>query len=251
MPAVVFVCWETRTPQATEEDGTPFAQDAGQDFLAITSAIWSRPTMSKKYLSLEEAANLLNIPVHELQRLRERGEVRGFADRGNWKFKQEDIENLARSLQADSNPDVPMIPEDNDATAMFDLDAGEGDSSDDVGEQPTVIRKDGSLSDDNLLLDEEGGKDPLADSDSDVRLVGGPEVEIDLDSDSDVKLAGVDEIPGESGNDGTLPEFQMEGMNSDSDVRLLGPDSDSNINLDSADSDSDVQLVGNDSASDV
>ena len=38
----------------------------------------------KKYLSLEEAAKLLKLQPEELIRLREKGDVRGFADRGTW-----------------------------------------------------------------------------------------------------------------------------------------------------------------------
>ncbi len=63
--------------------------------------------MSKKYLSLEEAAQMLGISKDELNRLRERQEIRGFADRGTWKFKHEDIETLLRRRQADSDPEVP------------------------------------------------------------------------------------------------------------------------------------------------
>ena len=37
--------------------------------------------ISKKYLSLEEAAALLKVKTEELIRLREKGDVRGFADR--------------------------------------------------------------------------------------------------------------------------------------------------------------------------
>ena len=60
-----------------------------------------------------------------------------------------------------------------------------------------------------------------SDSDSDVRLVGGPDIDMTPDSDSDVKLVGVD---------------------SDSDVKLIGEE---------LDSDSDVKLVGDESDSDV
>jgi len=44
---------------------------------------------SKKYLSLEEAASLLKVKTEELIRLREKGDIRGFADRapGNSKRK--------------------------------------------------------------------------------------------------------------------------------------------------------------------
>ena len=64
---------------------------------------------TKKYLTLEEAARQLSMAPDELVRLRERGEIRGFADRGTWKFRSEDVEEFSRSRDADSSPEVPII----------------------------------------------------------------------------------------------------------------------------------------------
>lgn len=172
--------------------------------------------MSKKYLSLEEAANLLNVPTSELMRMREQGEIRGFADRGNWKFKVDDVEAMVRVNSGDSNPEIPLFAEEDDES---------------VGEQPTIISK--GLSDDELnasILDDDDDAD--ADDESDVLLVGGPSFDLD-DSDSDVKLVGLDsaaEIPTDISD--TAAEIDLSG--SDSDVRL------------SADSDSDVRLIADD-----
>jgi len=166
--------------------------------------------MTKKYLSLEEAARVLGIAQEELVRLREKGDIRGFADRGNWKFKQDDVDGLARRLQADSSPEVPLY---------------EGE----MGEQPTTIRR--HTPSDNLL----SGDDPeSSNSDSDVRLVGAADsgLSFGIDSDSDVKLTGAaGQRPGAEGTD---PEFPIYKPGSDSDVKLTA-----------SDSDSDVKLVGN------
>src|SRR6516162_153797 len=94
--------------------------------------------MSKKYLSIEEAAEQLGIPSTELNRLREKGMIRAFADRGTWKFKEEDVEKLGRSRQADSDPDVPLMPS-KDEGSSSDL-FGDEDA---LGDQPTIIRKGG------------------------------------------------------------------------------------------------------------
>lgn len=206
--------------------------------------------MSKKYLSLDEAAAYLHMAKDELNRKRERGEIRGFADRGTWKFKVDDVEAFARTLQADSNPDVPLMPESGPAESSVvagapdelrlpsDIDEGE----DEISEQPTVIRRGTPASSDvqdsgeeSVFAPEDSGDalvDDESDSDSDVRLVGGPDIDMAPDSDSDVKLVGVD---------------------SDSDVKLIGEelDSDSDVKLVGDDSDSDVKLVGDDSDSDV
>jgi len=63
--------------------------------------------MAKKYLNLEDAAKRLGIDPEALMQLREDGEIRGFADRGSWKFREQDIEEYGRSLQTDSSPDIP------------------------------------------------------------------------------------------------------------------------------------------------
>ena len=68
--------------------------------------------MAKKYLSTDEAAALLNLSVEQINSLREAGELRGFADRGTFKFKVDDIEEYARQQQTDSSPDVPLIDPD-------------------------------------------------------------------------------------------------------------------------------------------
>ena len=219
--------------------------------------------MAKKYLSLEEAAAQLGMKVDDLKRLRETGDIRGFADRGTWKFKPEDVEELARSRQADSDPEVPILGGDDDeplpsgegSSVVLGKDgegssvvrrSGEGssvilsDEEDDVGRQPTIIRKEGE------------GLSSLSASDSDVRLVlddsltedSSPDVTVPKkkESDSDVRLV----------DDAAKPD------DSDSDVKLVADGSDSDVQLvDPAggkaadDSDSDVQLVGDKSHSDI
>ncbi len=68
--------------------------------------------MAKKYLSLEEAASLLGMSVDAVRRAREKGDLRGFQDRGSWKFREQDIDEFRRSQQADSSPDMPMLSAD-------------------------------------------------------------------------------------------------------------------------------------------
>ena len=58
--------------------------------------------MAKKYLTLEEAAERLGLSTDHLMRLREQGDIRGFADRGSWKFNEEEIEEFARRSEIDS-----------------------------------------------------------------------------------------------------------------------------------------------------
>jgi len=191
--------------------------------------------MSKKYLSLDEAARMLSLAPEELVRLRERGEVRGFADRGTWKFKHEDVETLLRRRQADSSPELPL------AAPELPLSGGK---KADMGEQPTVIRRERAADHDHLLSEPES--EPVhVDSDSDVRLTGSPDMDLDfnfdIEGDSDVKLTGLKNT--NQNNIGTDPEIVINQPGSDSDVRLVRPDSDSDVKL-TADSNSDVKLVG-------
>jgi hypothetical protein len=201
--------------------------------------------MSKKYLNLEEAAALLRMATSELNKLREKGEIRAFADRGNWKFREEDVDTLLRSRQADSNPDLPLLP--SDSSNEFVL----GDDEDVLSDEPTIIRKNknasSSDSDIRLMLDDSDSSVsdvvlPLSDSDSDVKLVGETRSKGKSASDSDVKLVGESGVLADNvlgGGPGSDSDVKLIGATSDSDVRLIG---DSVIGL-KPDSDSDVKLA--------
>lgn len=187
--------------------------------------------MSKKYLSLEEAAAQIGISTSELNRLREKGAIRAFADRGTWKFKEEEVEKLARSRQADSDPDVPLRsfepPSDgSESDLLF--------SDDDVAaNEPTIIRKGreddtGSDSDVRLIFDDsmnvpeaDEGSD-TDDSDSDVKLAGGTAASAEAGSDSDVKLV-TDTEPAES--TGSDSDVQLVSSDSSGDVKVAEPGS--------------------------
>lgn len=191
----------------------------------------------KKYLSLEEAAQQVGVSVDELKRLREKGDLRGFADRGTWKFKFEDIEELSRRRQGNSDPDLPLFSDEtmNDSAIRGD---------DDVGEQPTIIRghDKGSDSDVKLVPDNSATMsfDPkLLESDSDIKIQsnwGGsdvrqaPNIASDVrespfykdDSASDVKLTGSE--AGKGAGRSSAPSDVRTGsfkLDSDSDVKLV------------------------------
>lgn len=196
---------------------------------------------NKKYLSLEEAAKLLGVSTIELTRLREEGQVRGFADRGTWKFRQEDVEKTKRIRQSDSSPDVPLVTEDENEEFGSSVVLG-GEEEDELGAQPTIIR--GSALDDEDL--------DAGTSDSDVRLIlddslvnsGDSKLDVSLsvDSDSDVRLTEDNKKSGSTDQ-------------SDSDVKLVTQDSDSDVRLADVDdsgpkSDSDVKIYeGNEAQS--
>ena len=181
--------------------------------------------MAKKYLSLEEAAEYLGMSVDEVKQQREAGNLRGFADRANWKFRSEDLEEFKRNRTTTSDADVPILDPDSKGS-VFDAENDDAEN-DDLSEQATVIRS-GSIYDD----DADG---PLGASDSDVRLILGDDLSGSAasDSDSDVRLA-TDESDVHLADD--LDDLFA---TTDSDVRLMGNDALPAID----ESSSDVSLV--------
>lgn len=53
--------------------------------------------MDKKFLSAEEAVALFGIAAADLQRLVDEGQLKALADRGSWKYRREEIEQLIKS----------------------------------------------------------------------------------------------------------------------------------------------------------
>lgn len=212
--------------------------------------------MAKKYITLQDASAQLGISEEQLKEFRAKGDIRGFADRGNWKFRQEDVEEFARSMQVDSGADLPLL-NDPDSNIL-------ADDDDVIAEQPTIIRKSDSnvLGDSGLDLDEGA-------SDSGVRMVldeslteqssapkSGSDIPVSFgDSSPEMALEGSSGDLSEEGSSAEIPlsfgdssaEFGIE-LDSDEsesvDIPLLG-DSDSDVAL--VDSDSDVQLADSDS----
>jgi hypothetical protein len=158
--------------------------------------------MAQEYLTLEEAARKLGMAPEELTQMRERKEIRGFADRGTWRFRAQDIEELGRRRGLGSNPDLPLAevppPAPHDSPApkkvekeeSFPFSLGSEDQVE-IGHFPLPP----SGSSGSLSKPGSGGKSgPKSPprkpgSDSDVRLVAdGSDVGFQIASDSDVRL---------------------------------------------------------------
>lgn len=201
--------------------------------------------MAKKYLNLEEAAELLGLSTDEVKKLRQDGALRGFQDGGNWKFREADLTEYRRSNQMESTEDLSTdLSSDDDAPLSL------GASDSDV----------------RLLADD------LLDSDSDVKLLGGDDL-LD-DSDSDVKLAAPDHTDSDIRLAETEATFKLPDIDEDksplpaaddvgsgislevvgSGAMLLGEDSgisleidDSGISLEADDSGISLEAYGSDS----
>jgi excisionase family DNA binding protein len=212
--------------------------------------------MVQGYYTLDEAAHILGMSTGDLTQMAQRHEVRAFADGGSWRFRTQDIEELARRRGLGSNPEVPLgeaprpkaqdspVPKKetdpssgDEGIFKFALDPADSAQVDLGGE----VRPGGPASSSKL-----GGKSssrnlgpksppPLQGSDSDVRLVAdGSDIDYRMAKDSDVQVVG-DSGPPSSKSAAKKKPVPQE----DSQVRLVPMDT----------TDSDVQIVS-DSSSD-
>jgi excisionase family DNA binding protein len=176
--------------------------------------------MVQGFYTLEEAARYLGVAEEELNQMAQKREIRAFADRGTWRFRTQDVEELARRRGKGSNPDLQLgegarpapaaAPED---SSVFTFSLGADDEEVKFGEEktregPSSVHGPGSGSGKSA-----GPKSPSPKpgSDSDVRLVSeGSDVNFKIASDSAIKTVG--ETGSKSGK---------KGGKSDSDVKIV------------------------------
>jgi hypothetical protein len=219
--------------------------------------------MVQGYYNLNEAAQALGMQPDELRQMAQKNQIRSFQDRGTLRFRQADIQELARRRGATSDPGLvlpepksgpktptalksgpisggpkspkspPKTPKQQpvDSPEIFDF-ALDADDRIDVGREGDSGPKSGPRS---------GVKKGSAGSDSDVKLVAG------AGPDSDVKLIGDSKVKmPESGPKTPSGQRKPGGPTSPSPKKNV----DSGVRLVSADSDSDVKIVGPGGAAD-
>src|SRR5439155_25847076 len=64
--------------------------------------------MVQGYYTLEESAKLLGMSPDELKQLARKGEIRSFQDRGTWRFRIQDIQEMARQQSDASDPELVL-----------------------------------------------------------------------------------------------------------------------------------------------
>ncbi|WP_459557695.1 helix-turn-helix domain-containing protein [Lacunimicrobium album] len=228
--------------------------------------------MATKYITLEEAAARLKLGVDQLKKLRADGEIRGFADRGTWKFRDTDIDEYARKVQGDSDPDFPAMSDDDffntvsgdmgsDSDVRLVSDSGptsykitDEDSDSDVQlVDSSMDLKNASKppveSDDKLKVNDSGAAWAKV-SDSDVRIIqsGKSSGKNEISPDSDIQLAESSPAwkvmdPSATKRPGTSDITLKNDPEADSDVKLVQGSAISKLN----DSDSDVRIIGDSS----
>lgn len=215
-----------------------------------------------QYYTLEEAARLLGVSADDVKKMAERNELRPFRDRGTMRFRGQEVEEMARRRGRGSDPELQLgeastprksklggppsgigrkskLQKPPDAPEVFDFDLPIEDDQVDLGKDLNLSSGPGSAA--GRSRNKLGGpKSPLPTpgSDSDVRLVGDSNAQLDfqLASDSDVKLVD---------SSGPKSSSQLSGPKSAS--RLSKPPStrgDSSVRMVPLDDDSGVQLGG-------
>src|SRR5262245_50389021 len=153
----------------------------------------------QQYMTLEEAAKHLYMPPDELREMAKKKTIRAFQDRGSWRFRTQDIEELARARGLGSDPA---------------LQPGEGKNPPSSGEtrKPPSSKKpaDSELLPVDFALDDsdevqlgrerhaspgprspgKSGRTPKPGSDSDVRLVDDSNIDFQVEPDVKVESSG-------------------------------------------------------------
>ena len=147
-----------------------------------------------KFIQLEEAAKMLGISEEKLNEMRENQDVRAFRDGSGWKFREEDVQELAKNMPSDAADSMLDLGEE----LTLDLD----DSAPVDEESKTVLVSDLEL----------GGSDVT--TESTVLKGGAPELsDIELDDPEDEPMHGASDLSLSGvgfGSDVTLTEAEDE-----------------------------------------
>jgi len=167
--------------------------------------------MAQKYYSAEEAAKVLGVVPADVTAMHQRNELRGYRDGANWKFKVEDVDELAAQRSGGSDE----LPEDDDVL-LSEVELGASDA----GLSGSVIGGDKdktSSADSDLQLADSGVE--LGAEDSGGEGSGSGMDELDLTLDEDVSLE--DSQLGESAESGGST-IDLSGKDLDDDDLVLG-----------------------------
>ncbi len=229
----------------------------------------------QQYYTLEEAARVLRTTPEELKRMAENKEIRAFRDRGNMRFRSQEIDEMARQRGFGSDPELqlgeagrakrgdspPPAKKGDKGVFDFTLDPDANDQVE-IGQELVVETPSGKQRKPPSSKKNVGGPSsppPKAGTDSDVRLVPDQSDpgEFTVAVDSDVKMVDDQATSspksgrGKTRPGGTPPSSSVrivpaEGQ-SDSDVKMVGEGpEDSNVPLGGSPqkrpSDSDIRL---------
>ena len=159
--------------------------------------------MSTEYYSLEKAAEVLGQPPAEVNRMREKNQLRAFRDGSSWKFKKEDVDNFlaetiksrSKTKMSDSDFDLLSADEEDEAptlladSASFDALMEDGATLNDEMVDTKAPKKKASVMDDLTLADESGAEVDLSlGEDENVLNGAGSSPKLNLAQDSGLSL---------------------------------------------------------------
>ena len=196
--------------------------------------------MVQGYYTLEEAARVLGIAAEELSKMAQNRTVKAYADKGTWRFRTQDIEELARQMGKGSSPDLQLgdskeskaqggTPAKSGEPGTFHFDLGGDADQVEIGQEIILDAGSGGSKGGKSGVRKVGPKSPppKPGSDSDVRLVAdGSDVTFEVAQDSGVKLDSSSSIirkKTQTKQDSGVRLVPME-SESDSDVKIV-PDS--------------------------
>jgi excisionase family DNA binding protein len=199
--------------------------------------------MPQQYYTLEQAAQILHISAEQLKEMARKKELRAFQDRSGWRFRSQEIDEMARERGYGSDPELPLGEAakkgDSGKNDLFNFSLDPSESSEvPLGADPAASnasrsgsRKTGSSK-----------SPPRASSDSDVRLVlDGNDMDFALDtgdSKAPVSKAPVSPAP----KVGSSKSRMAPPAKDDSGVRIVPLDqpSDSDVKITPSAHDSDI-----------
>ena len=230
--------------------------------------------MVQGYYTLDEAARILGMDAERLNQMAQRREIRAFADRGTWRFRTQDIEEMARRLGMGSNPDLQLGEGEKPkpASSVKPRSGAKAQGEEGIFDFSASSQRDPSEIDHEIVIESPTGQksgrksgaispSPKPGSDSDVHLVFDVGGDLPIGSDSDVKLEDSGAHPPRSGpqrKSGPMPEGpkssprkkpQLPGSRGiDSGVRLVPMEDDNALPLGqqppfSSGTDSDIRLL--------
>ncbi len=139
---------------------------------------------NSEYYSLEKASEVLGLPTAEVNRLREKSQLRAFRDGATWKFRKVDVDNfLAETIrnrgknnQEDNDTDFDLLGLDDSGAPALTDEASLDDLANELPAEEAMISLDKKvddfaldddlLADDGLSLSEDSGALLLDSSDS-------------------------------------------------------------------------------------
>ena len=86
--------------------------------------------MARKFITVEEAAQMLGVSPETFGEMRDRQKVHGYRDGASWKFKPEDIERLIADREAaEQEGEFAEVDEDPDSILLSEVELGQSDES--------------------------------------------------------------------------------------------------------------------------